>query len=104
MKLSKAWCGLFIAGGTGLGLTAYFAQKGSQLCQSGATTLVNSILDASIYLSGINTTISVQGFPHPLQISLGELNFNLRHALTTNFVETLENMPPNASEACKGLI
>jgi len=104
VKLSKAWCGLFTLVSAGVGLTAYLAQKGSELCESSSNKVINSILDASINLSGFNTTISIQNFPTPLHVSLGDLNFNLRHTLAKNLVETLENTPHNLNDACKAFI
>jgi hypothetical protein len=104
MKFSKAWCGLFTSVGAGIGLTAYLANKGSAFCQNAATTVVNSILDAKLNLSGLNTTIRIQSFPYPLQIALGDLSFNLRHALTNDLVDTLEDLPQKFHSGCNSFI
>lgn len=104
MKISKAWCGLFTSVGAGVGLTAYLANRGSEFCQSSAAKVINSFLDAQINLSGLNTTITIQTFPYPLRVSLGELNFNLRHALTNSFIDTLQNLPQDLNGACKSFI
>ncbi len=104
MTFSKAWCGLFTVVGAGIGLTAFFAKSLAFGCQEGGRKVINSFLDASISLSGLNTTITVEGFPKPLHISLGDLHFNLRNSLSQTLVENLEAIPPALQTSCYDLI
>jgi hypothetical protein len=105
MKISKLWCGLFSTVSAGLSLSAYLAQRGSSFCYSTAIDLINAFLSTDIDLSGLNTTATVPPIiPEPVPVHFGALDFNLGHALSNEFVDTLQKIPATANEACKDLI